>query len=231
MNELPKVVFSNTLTEPLAWNNTRLIGGDLGEQMRALKRQSSDPLRSIGSITLVRSLIHLGLVDRFRVMIFPSPWGRLAGNRSTPATRGPVLTWWTPRSWTRGLSCSNTGPGAPPRASAAPASHITRSQTRRAARDHDLGAHPATGDIRVRTGDIRVRTGDTRPSRAGRWYTAALPGQPLRMAAPTRRHESCLHMPYTVYGRSVIPSFPDDGPHLGAEWLSNWPLSQRSQRV
>ena len=71
MNELPKVVFSNTLTEPLAWNNTRLLSGDLGEQMRALKRQSSDPLRSIGSITLVRSLIELGLVDRLRLMIFP----------------------------------------------------------------------------------------------------------------------------------------------------------------
>jgi dihydrofolate reductase len=84
MNELPKVVFSNTLTEPLAWNNTRLIRGDLGEQMRALKWQSSDPLRSIGSITLVRSLIHLGLVDRFRVMIFPLTLGE--------AGREPIYT-------------------------------------------------------------------------------------------------------------------------------------------
>jgi dihydrofolate reductase len=71
MNEVPKAVFSNTLSEPLAWRNTRLIGGDLGEAMRALKRQSPDPLRSIGSLTLVRSLLELGLVDRLRVAVFP----------------------------------------------------------------------------------------------------------------------------------------------------------------
>jgi dihydrofolate reductase len=71
MNETPKVVFSNTLTEPLAWQNTRLIGGDLGEGMRALKRNSPDPLRSIGSLSLVRGLLELGLVDRLRVALFP----------------------------------------------------------------------------------------------------------------------------------------------------------------
>jgi dihydrofolate reductase len=62
MNELPKVVFSNTLQEPLAWGNTRLVRGDVAEQVRALKQQSADPLRSIGSITLVKSLLHLGLM-------------------------------------------------------------------------------------------------------------------------------------------------------------------------
>lgn len=71
MNELPKVVFSNTLQEPLAWGNTRLVRGDVAEQVRALKQQSADPLRSIGSITLVKSLLHLGLVDRLRITIFP----------------------------------------------------------------------------------------------------------------------------------------------------------------
>jgi dihydrofolate reductase len=50
---------------------TRLLRGDLAEQVRALKRQSADPLRSIGSLTLVRSLLHLGLVDRLRLTIFP----------------------------------------------------------------------------------------------------------------------------------------------------------------
>jgi dihydrofolate reductase len=71
MTDLPKAVFSNTLGEPLAWQNTRLIGGDPAEGMRALKRQSPDPLRSIGSLTLVRGLLELGLVDRLRVTIFP----------------------------------------------------------------------------------------------------------------------------------------------------------------
>lgn len=71
MNGLPKVVFSNTLQEPLAWNNTRLLRGDLAEAIRSLKRQPGDPLRSIGSITLVRSMMQLGLVDRLRVVVFP----------------------------------------------------------------------------------------------------------------------------------------------------------------
>jgi dihydrofolate reductase len=71
MNALPKVVVSNTLQDPLAWPNTRLVRGDLAEQIAALKRQSGDPLRSIGSITLVKNMMQLGLVDRLRLMIFP----------------------------------------------------------------------------------------------------------------------------------------------------------------
>jgi dihydrofolate reductase len=71
MTDLPKVVFSSTLSEPLAWQNTRLIRGGPGEGMRALKRDSPDPLRSIGSLTLVRGLLELGLVDRLRVTLFP----------------------------------------------------------------------------------------------------------------------------------------------------------------
>ena len=70
-SDLPKVVFSNTLSEPLTWRNTRLIGGDLADGMRTLKRESPDPLRSIGSLSLVRSLLDLGLVDRLRIAIFP----------------------------------------------------------------------------------------------------------------------------------------------------------------
>jgi dihydrofolate reductase len=75
MNDLPKVVVSNTLQEPLAWSNTRLVRGDLAEGIRTLKRQSGDLLRSIGSLSLVRSMIGLGLVDRLRLMIFPLTLG------------------------------------------------------------------------------------------------------------------------------------------------------------
>lgn len=71
MRALPKLVYSNTLREPLAWNNTRLIKGDVGEEITALKRQEGDPLRTIGSIRLVKSLATLGLVDRLRLMVFP----------------------------------------------------------------------------------------------------------------------------------------------------------------
>jgi dihydrofolate reductase len=75
MSELPKVVVSNTLTEPLAWSNTLLVRGDLAAAIGALKQQSVDPLRSIGSLSLVRSMVGLGLVDRLRIMTFPLTLG------------------------------------------------------------------------------------------------------------------------------------------------------------
>ena len=71
MNDLPKLVVSSTLQEPLAWNNSRLLQGDLADEISALKRQPGEPLRSIGSITLVKNMMQLGLVDRLRLMVFP----------------------------------------------------------------------------------------------------------------------------------------------------------------
>lgn len=71
MRALPKLVFSNTLNEPLAWKNTRLISGDVGDSIAALKQQDGDPLRCIGSIRLVKSFVKLGLIDRLRLMVFP----------------------------------------------------------------------------------------------------------------------------------------------------------------
>jgi dihydrofolate reductase len=75
MTELPKVVFSSTLREPLAWANTRVISGDLGTGLRTLKQESADPLRAIGSLSLVTSMLGLGLVDRLRIAIFPLTLG------------------------------------------------------------------------------------------------------------------------------------------------------------
>lgn len=71
MRTIPKLVCSNTLHEPLAWNNTRLIKGNVADSITALKQQDGDPLRCIGSIRLVRSLARLGLIDRLRLMVFP----------------------------------------------------------------------------------------------------------------------------------------------------------------
>src|SRR5262252_2980159 len=71
MNNLPKIVFSRTLKEPLAWNNSRLAKGDFGDEIRALKRHPGDPIRLIGSVKLVETLIRLNLVDRLRLMVFP----------------------------------------------------------------------------------------------------------------------------------------------------------------
>jgi len=75
MNELPKVVFSRTLGEPLEWNNSRLAEADLVEEVRSLKAQTGDPLRTIGSLSVVKALMEAGPVDRLRLMVFPQILG------------------------------------------------------------------------------------------------------------------------------------------------------------
>jgi dihydrofolate reductase len=71
MTELPKVVFSSGLQEPLTWKNARLSRAPAADEIRALKSQQGERLRSLGSIRLVNSLMGLGLVDRLRLMVFP----------------------------------------------------------------------------------------------------------------------------------------------------------------
>jgi dihydrofolate reductase len=67
---LSKVVFSTTLREA-EWANTQLVAQDPVESVRAMKDEGIRPMRTIGSLTLCRSLLEAGLVDRFRVVVFP----------------------------------------------------------------------------------------------------------------------------------------------------------------
>lgn len=71
LTALDKVVFSRTLTAPLTWPNSTLVAGDAVEAVRAMKRDGTAPLRTIGSLSLCRSLLAAGLVDRYRVVVFP----------------------------------------------------------------------------------------------------------------------------------------------------------------
>jgi dihydrofolate reductase len=68
---MSKVVFSTTLSEPLAWANTQLVASDAVEAVREMKASGSKSMRTIGSLTLCRALLEAGLVDRFRVVVFP----------------------------------------------------------------------------------------------------------------------------------------------------------------
>ena len=67
----PKVVFSATLSEPLSWANTQLVTQDPVAAVREMKDKAVKPMRTIGSLTLCRALLRAGLVDRFRVVVFP----------------------------------------------------------------------------------------------------------------------------------------------------------------
>jgi dihydrofolate reductase len=78
---MPKILFSTTLTEPLAWPNTRLVSQDAAEVVRELKETGTESLRTLGSLTLCRSLLTAGLVDRFRVVVFPVITGSTGRDR------------------------------------------------------------------------------------------------------------------------------------------------------
>ncbi|GAA1486296.1 dihydrofolate reductase family protein [Brachybacterium fresconis] len=76
MAEMPKVAFSSTLDAPLSWPNTTLVSTDAVEAVRELKQTSTRPLTTTGSIRLSSSLMRAGLVDRFRIVLFPVLTGR-----------------------------------------------------------------------------------------------------------------------------------------------------------
>jgi dihydrofolate reductase len=68
---MSKVVFSTTLSEPLSWANTQLVAQDVVEAVREMKDEGTKSMRTLGSLTLCRSLLKAGLVDRFRIVVFP----------------------------------------------------------------------------------------------------------------------------------------------------------------
>ena len=68
---LSKIVFSSTLTEPLSWANTQLVTQDPVEAVREMKNTGAKSMSTLGSLTLCRALLNAGLVDRFRVVVFP----------------------------------------------------------------------------------------------------------------------------------------------------------------
>jgi dihydrofolate reductase len=81
LTRAPKVVFSASLEEPLKWANTTLVRGDAVEAVRAMKAEGSGLLSTLGSISLCRSLLKAGLVDRFRVGVFPVITGATGAER------------------------------------------------------------------------------------------------------------------------------------------------------
>jgi dihydrofolate reductase len=71
MNGVQKYVVSTTLEEPLEWDNSTLIKGNVAEEIAELKRQAGGDISISGSPTLVRSLLEDGLIDELRLMVHP----------------------------------------------------------------------------------------------------------------------------------------------------------------
>ena len=117
LNTKPKYVASGTLTEPLGWQYSTLLKGDVAEAVAALRQQDGRDLHVIGSPRLVQTLISHGLVDEFRVMIDPLVVGggkrifgddgarrplRLLDHKVT--TTGAILATYQPAEPTAGKS-------------------------------------------------------------------------------------------------------------------------------
>jgi dihydrofolate reductase len=109
LNTQPKYVASTTLTEPLAWQNSTLLQGDVAEAVAALKRQEGGDLLVVGSTQLVQTLLAHRQVDELQLMIDPLVVGggkgifpadgalrplRLVGSQVT--TTGAILATYAP---------------------------------------------------------------------------------------------------------------------------------------
>ena len=71
---MPKYVASRTLKEPLQWN-ARLIKGDVAEEIRKLKEELGKSLVQYGVGELTHTMLQAGLIDEFRILVFPFSFG------------------------------------------------------------------------------------------------------------------------------------------------------------
>ncbi|HYN63252.1 MAG TPA: dihydrofolate reductase family protein [Candidatus Limnocylindrales bacterium] len=107
-NNLPKYVVSTTLSEPLTWQNSSLIAGDVPGEVRRLKEAEGKDIQLVGSGELLQTLAKEGLVDEYRLLIHPLVLGngkrafregstqrlRLVDSKAT--TKGVLIATYVP---------------------------------------------------------------------------------------------------------------------------------------
>jgi dihydrofolate reductase len=104
LNSAQKYVASTTLSEPLPWQNSTLLKGDVGEAVAKLKEDSDEDIGVLGSGDLIQTLREHELVDEYLLMIHPlvlgtgrqlfpegGPAGALALAESVVTTKGVVI--------------------------------------------------------------------------------------------------------------------------------------------
>jgi dihydrofolate reductase len=85
LDRVAKYVVSTTMTDP-QWANSTVLAGPLVDEISALKQQPGKDIVVTGSITLVHELIPSGLIDEYRLFVFPVALGR--GRRLFEGTTG-----------------------------------------------------------------------------------------------------------------------------------------------
>jgi dihydrofolate reductase len=111
MNDIPKVVFSRTLTEA-TWLESAIARGDLAEEVQALKNQPGGEIIAWGGAGFAQALSRAGLVDQYAIVVQPVVYGggqpifrdlpdalhlRLLG--TTTYASGTMLQQYEPRGW------------------------------------------------------------------------------------------------------------------------------------
>ncbi len=109
LNASTKYVASRTLSEPLPWENSVLLKGDVADAVAGVKQQVDGDLVILGSGVLIQTLMRHDLIDRYVLMIHPvllgtgrrlfSDGGALASLRlveSLPTTTGVIIATYEP---------------------------------------------------------------------------------------------------------------------------------------
>ena len=106
MNNLQKVVFSRTM-DKVTWKNTKLVKGDMVEEMRKMKKEPGPDMVILGSGSVVAQLAKAGLIDEYQVALSPVVLGKgrsmfegVKQNVNLKKTRafgnGKVMLWYEP---------------------------------------------------------------------------------------------------------------------------------------
>jgi dihydrofolate reductase len=89
LNSEQKYVASNTLRDPLPWQNSTLLNGDIAAKLREIKAGPGKDIVILGSGDLIQNLMPHGLIDRYVLMIHPLVLG--SGRRLFPEGGVPAL--------------------------------------------------------------------------------------------------------------------------------------------
>ena len=111
MNDIPKVVFSKTLSEA-TWPESSIARGDLAAEIKVLKNQSGGEIIAWGGAEFAQALSRAGLIDQYVIVVQPVAFGggkpifrnlrnalhlRLLGTTTFPS--GTMLHLYQPRGW------------------------------------------------------------------------------------------------------------------------------------
>jgi dihydrofolate reductase len=111
LNQVAKYVVSTTMTDP-QWKNSTVLTGDPVEQTKALKSQPGKDIVLTGSISLAHTLIAAGIIDEYRLFVYPAVQGR--GRRLFPdgTAIGALKLVEPPKSFRSGITLLRYTPSA-----------------------------------------------------------------------------------------------------------------------